>query len=169
VIFCCFEHRSLLNLLLFFFWESSFWCLDVCDFQLMIWKWLIYHLETNERGYDMKISERKISLSDCKKCKLINLILNTKKLNILFYHWERTITKYFAVHHVQSNLCITITLGTQNFWLFLTGCGSSEQALCYKNWKWDIKILVVVNKWSLFRVYYSGLIVAHLHIWLERQ
>jgi hypothetical protein len=44
---------------------------------------------------------------------------------------------------VQSNLCTTITPGTRNFWPLLTGGRYSEVTLCYKNWKWDPKMLVV--------------------------
>ncbi len=33
---------------------------------------------------------------------------------------------------IQSNLCTTTTLGTQNLWLLLTGGRCSEVALCYQ-------------------------------------
>jgi len=44
---------------------------------------------------------------------------------------------------IQSNLCITTTLGSQNLWPLLTGGRCTEVALCYENWNWDPK------KWSL--------------------
>jgi hypothetical protein len=34
---------------------------------------------------------------------------------------------------IQSNLCITTTLGTKNLWPLLTGGRCSEVALCYEN------------------------------------
>ncbi len=53
-------------------------------------------------------------------------------------------------YDIQSNLCTTSTLGTQKLWPLLTGGRSSEVPLCYKQDKWDHKIVVVVDKWSLF-------------------
>jgi len=34
---------------------------------------------------------------------------------------------------LQSNLCVTTTLGSQNLWPLLTGGRCSEVALCYEN------------------------------------
>jgi len=51
---------------------------------------------------------------------------------------------------VQSNLCTTATLGTQKLWSLLTGGRCSEVNLCYKQGKRGHKIVVVVDKWSLF-------------------
>ena len=57
---------------------------------------------------------------------------------------------YASTFEVQSNLCTTTTLGTPNLWPLLTGGRCSEVALCNKNRKWDTKIVVAVDKWSLF-------------------
>ena len=54
---------------------------------------------------------------------------------------------------IQSNLYTTTTLGTLNFWSLLTGGRCSEVALCYKQWKWDPKTVVVVAQVWLF--YYN--------------
>ncbi len=59
------------------------------------------------------------------------------------------VTTFIVPGHLQSNLCITTTLGTQNLWPLLTGGRYSELVLCYKNWNWDPKIVVIVDKWSL--------------------
>jgi hypothetical protein len=59
-------------------------------------------------------------------------------------YWKENITK------VQSNLCTTTTPGTRNLWALLTGGCYSEVALCYKNRKWDPKMVVAVDNWSLF-------------------
>jgi len=55
--------------------------------------------------------------------------------------------------HVQSNLCITTTLGTQNLLPLLTGGRCLEVALRYENWNWDPKIVVAVDKWSWTQVW----------------
>jgi hypothetical protein len=39
--------------------------------------------------------------------------------------------------HVQSNLCTTTTLGTQNLLPLWTGGHCSEVALCYEDLNWD--------------------------------
>ena len=57
---------------------------------------------------------------------------------------------FVSIKMLQSNLCATTTLGTPNLWPLLTGGRCSEVALCYKNQKWDPKIVVAVDKWSLF-------------------
>ncbi len=49
---------------------------------------------------------------------------------------------------VQSNLCITTTLGTQNVWPLLTGGRCSEVAFYFENWNRDPKIVVVIRRWS---------------------
>ena len=41
-------------------------------------------------------------------------------------------------------------LGTPNLWLLLTGGRFLEVAVCYKNRKLYFKIVVHVEKWSLF-------------------
>ncbi len=56
-----------------------------------------------------------------------------------------------TLKQVQSNLCTTTNLGTQNLWQLLTGGSCSEVGLCYKNLNWDSKIVVAVGRWSLFR------------------
>ncbi len=58
--------------------------------------------------------------------------------------------KYFLKRKVQSNLCITTTLETQNLWPLLTGGRCSEVALCYKNWNWDPKIVVANSGLTVF-------------------
>ncbi len=50
---------------------------------------------------------------------------------------------------IQSNLCPTTTLGTQNLWPMLTGGRCSEVASFYKNWKWYPKMVAAIDKWSL--------------------
>ncbi len=52
--------------------------------------------------------------------------------------------------HVQSNLCTTTTLGNQNLWPLLTDGRCSEVTLFYKTYKWDSKMVVVIDRWSLF-------------------
>jgi hypothetical protein len=42
-------------------------------------------------------------------------------------------------------------VGTQKLWSFLTGGHCSEVPLCYKQGKWGQKMVVAVDKWSLFR------------------
>ena len=49
-------------------------------------------------------------------------------------------------------LCTTTTIGTQNLWPLLTGCRYLQVTLCYTNWKWDPKMVVAENKWSLTKV-----------------
>ena len=49
-------------------------------------------------------------------------------------------------YQVQSNRCTTTTLGTPNLWPLLTVGRLSEVALCYKNLKWNLKIVVCLNK-----------------------
>ena len=40
--------------------------------------------------------------------------------------------------------------GTLNLWPLLTGSRCSEVALCYKKWKWDPEMMVVVGRSSFF-------------------
>jgi hypothetical protein len=51
---------------------------------------------------------------------------------------------------VQSNLCRTTTIGTQKQWPLLTGGRFSEVIYVSKCSKWDLKMAVVVDRWSLF-------------------
>ncbi len=47
-------------------------------------------------------------------------------------------------------MSITTTLGTPKLWPLLTGGHCSEVPLCSKCLKWDAKIVVVKDWWSLF-------------------
>ncbi len=51
---------------------------------------------------------------------------------------------------MQSNLSTTTNLGTLKFWSLLTGNRCSEIPLYSKCGKWDARIVVVVDRWSLF-------------------
>jgi hypothetical protein len=53
-------------------------------------------------------------------------------------------------NRIQSNLCTTTTLGTQNLWPLLTVGRCSEVALCYKNRNRYPKIVESLDQWSLF-------------------
>jgi len=48
---------------------------------------------------------------------------------------------------MQSNLCTTATLGTQNLWPLLTGGRCSEVPLCYKQGKQDQDIVVAIRRY----------------------
>ena len=62
------------------------------------------------------------------------------------------VTKFFTIfdNNIQSNLSTTTTLGTPKLWPLLTGGRCSEVPLNYKCGKRDVKIVVVVDRWSLF-------------------
>ena len=80
---------------------------------------------------------------------------------------ERSILKKFCNFRlaIQSNFCTSNTLGIQTgpqicVRCLLIGGRCWEVALCYKNWKWDPKIVVAVDKLSLLEVVVnSGLTV----------
>ena len=74
--------------------------------------------------------------------------LHCKRENILYNKYFPT--RFFSHQDKRSNLCRTTTFGTLNLWPLLTGGQSSEVVLCYKKWKWNPKIAVVVGSWSLF-------------------
>ena len=48
-------------------------------------------------------------------------------------------------YQLQSNLCTTSTLGTRRWWSLFRG------HLCNKSSNWDLKMMVVIDRWSLFR------------------
>ena len=52
--------------------------------------------------------------------------------------------------------CTTTTLRTQNLWPLLSGRRCSKVALCYANWKLDLKIVVTIDRWLLLKV--SGML-----------
>jgi len=82
------------------------------------------------------------------------LILNCKNLH--GYNDVTDITNKFddplefIITEFESNLYTTTTLGTLVTVALLTGGRCSDVATCYKNSKWDLKNVVVVDKWSLF-------------------
>jgi len=63
--------------------------------------------------------------------------------NLSFNSW---LSSGFAYHNTVKT---TTILGTQNLWPLLTGGRCSEVTLCYKTLKWDSKMVVVIDKWSL--------------------
>ena len=64
-------------------------------------------------------------------------------------HWVARsglkITKRIKLH-VQSNLCTTTILGTLKYWPLLTGGRCLEETFCYKSYKWNLKMVVVLGK-----------------------
>ncbi len=62
-------------------------------------------------------------------------------ISILSYYLNFT-----SNFNVQSNLCTTTSLKTQNSWPLLTDGRCSEAGLCYTNLNWNSKILVAVSR-----------------------
>jgi hypothetical protein len=80
--------------------------------------------------------------------------LNLKKCQFkngrdIFFQFHKDL---FGKKNVQSSLCVTATIGTQNMWLLLTGDRCSEIGFCYKDANLDSKIVVAVGRWSLAQV-----------------
>ena len=83
---------------------------------------------------------------------MMQIIITTFILWYQRLYFENWHGKYFcmSVFKVQSNLCTTTTLGTQNLWPLLTGGRCLEVILCSKKGKRDPEMVVVVGRWSLF-------------------
>jgi hypothetical protein len=71
---------------------------------------------------------------------------------------SRIMTIVFPKHDLQhssnlevhSNLCKTNTLGTTKKWQLLSGGRFFGDHLCNKSSNWDLKMVVVIDRWSLF-------------------
>jgi len=61
------------------------------------------------------------------------------------YFWSFPCTIY-----IQSNLCTTTTLEIPNLLSLLTGCRCSEVTLGCKKSNLDFKLMISIDKWSLF-------------------
>ncbi len=86
--------------------------------------------------------------------------VRTLKIIVVTWNFKPKIGYYLSlqtlIHYNRNcynlvwNLCTTATLETQKLLLLLTGGHCSEVPLCYEQGKRGNKIVVAVDKWSLF-------------------
>jgi len=84
---------------------------------------------------------------------VIRILFFLSRLWIKFgYNSYKLISNGFTIFWfgTQSNLCTTTTLGTPTLWPLLTDDRFSDAGLCYKDSNWDSKLMVAIDRWSVF-------------------
>ncbi len=84
----------------------------------------------------------------------MSIAFNTQKRKVFSFHIVDGLLLLcigeLELKHIKSNLCTTTTLGTQKYWPLLTSCRCSEVIFVNKNPNYDLKMVVVIDSWSLF-------------------